>query len=143
ARHQAEQSHTCERAGHDAADVDRAVKEARADRRPSLIRCKTIIGYGAPNKQGTSATHGSALGKAEVEAARSQLGLAPEEFTVPDDVLTAWRAAGKRGAVEHALWKERLEQSGRKVEFEARIDGKVSDAWLQPYIYRLTGDLKP
>jgi transketolase len=143
ARHQAAQWHTCECDGLDADDVDRAIKEALADPRPSLIRCRTIIGYGAPTKQGTSATHGSALGKSEVEAARAQLGLAPEEFTVPDDVLTAWRAAGKRGAVEHALWKERLEQSGRKVEFEARIDGKVSDAWLQPYIYRLLGDLKP
>jgi len=143
ARHQAAQWHTCECDGLDANDVDRAIREALADPRPSLIRCRTIIGYGAPNKQGTSATHGAALGKTEVEAARAQLGLAPEEFTVPDDVLTAWRAAGKRGAVEHALWKERLEQSGRKVEFEARMAGKVSEAWLQPYIYKLLGDLKP
>ena len=72
--------------------------EAIADPRPSLIRCRTIIGYGAPNKQGTAATHGAALGKDEVEAARKELGLEPKEFTVPDDVLTAWRAAGKRGA---------------------------------------------
>ena len=143
ARHQAAQWHTCECDGLDANDVDRAIREALADPRPSLIRCRTIIGYGAPNKQGTSATHGAALGKTEVEAARAQLGLAPEEFTVPDDVLTAWRSAGKRGAVEHALWKERLEQSGRKVEFEARMAGKVSEAWLQPYIYKLLGDLKP
>jgi transketolase len=143
ARHNAAQWHTTECDGLDADDVNRAIVEALADPRPSLIRCRTIIGYGAPNKQGTSATHGSALGKAEVEAARAQLGLAPEEFTVPDDVLTAWRAAGKRGAVEHALWKERLEQSGRKVEFEARIAGKVGEAWLQPYIYRLLDDLKP
>jgi transketolase len=144
ARHQAAQWHTCECDGLDSADVSRAIEEALADPRPSLIRCKTIIGFGAPNKQGTAATHGSALGKDEVEAAREGLGLEPEEFTVPDDVLTAWRAAGKRGAVDHALWKERLEESGRKDEYLARLNGKVSDAWLKPYLDKLFKDgLKP
>jgi transketolase len=143
ARHQAAQWHTCECDGLNADDVSRAITEAVADPRPSLIRCRTIIGYGAPNKQGTAATHGSALGKDEVEAARRELGLDDKEFTVPDDVLTAWRTAGKRGSVEHALWKERLEQSGRKVEFEARVGGKVSDAWLRPYLAKLFDDLKP
>ena len=143
ARHQAAQWHTCECDGLDAADVSRAIEEALADPRPSLIRCRTIIGFGAPNKQGTAATHGSALGKEEVEAARLGLGLEPAEFTIPDDVLTAWRAFGKRGKVEHALWKERLEESGRKVEFEARMAGRVSDAWLRPYVTKLLADLKP
>jgi transketolase len=143
ARHQAAQWHTTECDGLKADDVDRAIREALADSRPSLIRCKTVIGYGAPNKQGTAATHGAALGKEEVEAARAELGLEPQEFFVPDDVLTAWRAAGKRGAVEHALWKDRLEESGRKVEFLARLNGKVSDAWLKPYVDKLLADLKP
>jgi transketolase len=143
ARHKAAQWHTCECDGLNADDVDRAILEALADPRPSLIRCRTIIGYGAPNKQGTAATHGAALGKDEVEAARRELGLDDEEFTVPDDVLTAWRAVGKRGAVEHALWKERLDASGRKDEFLARLNGKVSDAWLKPYLDKLLGELKP
>jgi transketolase len=143
ARHQAARWHTTECDGLNADDVSRAIEEAIADPRPSLIRCRTIIGYGAPNKQGTAATHGAALGKDEVEAARAELGLEPQEFTVPDDVLTAWRAAGKRGAVAHALWKERLESSGRKEEFHARINGKVSDAWLKPYLDKLLADLKP
>ena len=143
ARHQAAQWHTCECDGLDAADVSRAIEEAIADPRPSLIRCRTIIGFGAPNKQGTAATHGSALGKEEVEAARAGLGLEPAEFTIPDDVLTAWRAFGKRGKIDHALWKERLEESGRKVEFEARMAGHVSDAWLRPYVAKLLADLKP
>ena len=143
ARHQAAQWHTCECDGLNADDVSRAIGEALADPRPSLIRCRTIIGFGAPNKQGTAATHGAALGKDEVEAARKELGLDPVEFSVPDDVLTAWRAAGKRGALEHALWKERLEESGRKVEFEARMAGKVGDAWLRPYLTKLLSDLKP
>ena len=144
ARHQAAQWHVCECDGLDGADVSRAIGEALADPRPSLIRCKTIIGFGAPNKQGTAATHGSALGKDEVEAARAGLGLEPEEFSVPEDVLTAWRAAGKRGAVEHALWSERLEESGRKDEFLARLNGKASDAWLHAYLDKLFKDeLKP
>jgi transketolase len=143
ARHQAAKWHTCECDGLNADDVDRAIKEALADPRPSLVRCKTIIGYGAPNKQGTAATHGAALGKDEVEAARKELGLQDEEFTVPDDVLTAWRAVGKKGAIEHALWKERLEKSPQKDEFLHRLNGKVSDAWLQPYLDKLLKDLKP
>jgi transketolase len=144
ARHRAAQWHTCECDGLNADDVSRAIEEALADPRPSLIRCKTIIGFGAPNKQGTAATHGAALGKDEVEAAREGLGLEPREFAVPDGVLTAWRAAGKRGAVDHALWNERLEESGRKDEFLARLNGKVSDAWLHAYLDKLyKTELKP
>jgi len=143
ARHKAAQWHICECDGLDAAAVSRAIGEALADPRPSLIRCKTIIGFGAPHKQGTAATHGSALGKDEVEAARKELGLEDEDFFVPEDVLTAWRAAGKRGSVDHALWSERLEQSGRQDEFLARLNGKVSDAWLKPYLDKLLAELKP
>ncbi|WP_155262980.1 transketolase [Sphingomonas segetis] len=143
ARHGAAQWHTTECDGLDADDVDRAIKEALADPRPSLVRCKTIIGFGAPNKQGTAATHGAALGRDEVEAARAELGLEPEEFTVPGDVLTAWRTAGKRGSIDHAQWKDRLERSPRKDEFLARLNGKVSDAWLRPYLDKLLADLKP
>ena len=142
-RYEAGRWHTSECDGLNADDVDRAIKEALADPRPSLIRCRTIIGFGAPNKQGTAATHGAALGKDEVAAARKQLGLQPDAFSVADDVLTAWRAAGKRGVVEHALWKERLEGSNRKDEFLARLNGVVSDAWLKPYLDKLLADLKP
>jgi transketolase len=143
ARHQAAQWHTCECNGLDSRAVDRAIKEALADPRPSLIRCKTIIGFGAPNKQGTAATHGAALGAEEVAAARVELGWDRPPFEVPDDVLTAWRTAGKRGSVDHAQWKDRLERSGKKDEFMARETGKVSDAWLKPYLDKLIADLKP
>jgi len=143
ARHEAAKWHTCECDGLDADDVDRVIKEALADPRPSLIRCKTIIGFGAPHKQGTAATHGSALGADEVAAAKQELGIDPEPFSVPDDVLTAWRSAGKRGSTDRALWNERLEASGRKDEFLHRINGKVTDAWLKPYIDKLLQDLKP
>jgi transketolase len=143
ARHRAAQWHTTECDGLDGDDVSRAIAEAVADPRPSLIRCRTIIGYGAPNKQGTAATHGAALGAAEVAAARVELGWDLPPFEVPDDVLTAWRAAGKRGSVDRAQWQDRLERSGRKDEFLSRMTGKVSDAWLRPYLDKLLGDLKP
>ena len=142
-RFEAGRWHTSECDGLNADDVDRAIKEALADPRPSLIRCRTIIGFGAPHKQGTAATHGSALGAEEVAAAKAELGISPEPFSVPDDVLTAWRAAGKRGSVDNALWKERLDQSPRKNEFLTRLSGNVSDAWLKPYLDKLLADLKP
>src|SRR5512133_70227 len=134
ARHRAAQWHTCECDGLDANDVSRAIEEAIADPRPSLIRCRTIIGYGAPNKQGTAATHGAALGKDEVEAARAELGLEPKEFTVPGDVLHAWRDAGRQRAAAHGEWKKRLDASPRKEEFLKQLSGEVEDGWLRPYL---------
>src|SRR3954470_7694976 len=141
ARHQAAGWHTLECDGLDAGKVSKAIEAATADERPSLIRCRTIIGYGAPHKQGTAATHGAALGADEVAAARIELGWDSPPFEIPDDVLTAWRECGRRGSVDHALWSDRLEQSGRKDEFLARQTGKVGDAWLKPYLDRLLGDL--
>jgi len=134
ARHAAAGWHTLECDGLDAGKVSRALDEALADERPSLIRCKTIIGYGAPNKQGTAATHGAALGRQEVEAARRELGLEPHEFTVPDDVLAAWRDVGKRGALKRAEWQRRLDASKKKDEFLARIAGKIDGKWLKPHL---------
>jgi transketolase len=134
ARYAATGWHVIECDGLDAGKVSKAIDQAVADERPSLIRTKTIIGYGAPNKQGTAATHGAALGKEEVEAARKELGLDPVEFTVPPDVLDAWRAAGQRGASTRAEWQRRLDASGRRDEFVARLSGEVSEDWLQPYL---------
>ena len=143
ARHQAAQWHTCECDGLNADDVDRAITEALADPRPSLIRCRTIIGFGAPNKQGTAATHGAALGKDEVEAARKELGWEFPPFEVPGDLLDAWRNVGRKGAPVHAEWNRRLDASSRKDEFLARMSGKVDDAWLKPYLDTLLAELKP
>ena len=139
-RHRACGWHTVECDGLNADDVSRAIEEAKADERPSLIRCRTIIGYGAPNKQGTAATHGAALGKDEVEAARAGLGLEPKEFTVPDDILQAWREAGRKRASAHAEWQKRLDTSDRKQAFEAQLAGKPDESWLKPFVEKAISD---
>jgi transketolase len=137
ARYQACGWHTVECDGLDAGKVSKAIEQAVADERPSLIRCRTIIGYGAPNKQGTAATHGAALGAEEVAAARVELGWDSPPFEIPDDVLTAWRDIGQRGALARAEWHRRLEASGKKQEFLARIEGKPDEGWLKPYLDKL------
>jgi transketolase len=137
ARHAAMGWHTVECDGMDGGKVAKAIEEAIADTRPSLIRCKTIIGYGAPNKQGTAATHGAALGAEEVAAARKELGWDSAPFEIPADVAAGWRKAGQRCAAEHAAWKQRLASSGQRAEYEARMKGDISDEWLKPYLAEL------
>ena len=137
ARYAASAWHTVECDGLDSAKVSKAIDEALADPRPSLIRCKTIIGYGAPNKQGTAATHGAALGAEEVAAARKELGWESPPFEVPEDVLSAWRSVGQRGQAEHIEWRRRLDASGKRDEFHARLSGKPDEGWLKPYIATL------
>jgi len=111
--------------GHDPADIRRAIDAALADPRPSLIACRTVIGFGAPNKQGTSATHGSPLGADEVAAARKELGWTAEPFVIPADIASAWEAFGEKGKALHAEWNDRLASSDKKSEFSDRLSGKI------------------
>jgi transketolase len=111
--------------GHDPADIRRAIDAALADPRPSLIACRTVIGFGAPNKQGTSATHGSPLGADEVAAARKELGWTAEPFVIPADIASAWAAFGEKGKKLHAEWNDRLASNGKKTEFSDRMTGKI------------------
>ncbi|HWK42590.1 MAG TPA: transketolase [Croceibacterium sp.] len=121
ARYRATGWHTVECDGHDPADVRRALAEAKADPRPSLVACRTVIGKGAPNKQGTSAVHGNPLGAEEIAAAREYLGWTAEPFVVPDDILADWRALGEPGKEAHAAWADRLANSADKAAFEAQF----------------------
>ncbi|MBL9067769.1 MAG: transketolase [Sphingopyxis sp.] len=111
--------------GHDPADIRRAIDAALADPRPSLIACRTIIGFGAPNKQGTSATHGAPLGADEIAAARSELGWTAEPFDIPAEIAAAWAAFGEKGKILHAGWNDRLARSEKKKEFEDRLRDKI------------------
>ena len=113
--------------GHDVADVARAIDAALADERPSLIACRTIIGKGAPNKQGTSKTHGSALGEEEVAAARKELGWTAEPFVIPEDIAADWRATAERGKQLRSEWEKRLATHSQKDEFFRRMAGKLPE----------------
>jgi transketolase len=111
--------------GHDFADISRALAAAIADGRPSLIACRTLIGKGAPNKQGTSATHGAALGADEVAAARVEMGWDAPPFEIPAEVKAAWLEAGARGAATRKAWEARLAADPQQAEFTRRMDGKL------------------
>ncbi|MEA3002955.1 MAG: transketolase [Sphingomonadales bacterium] len=130
-RYRAAEWHTVSCDGHDVTDVRRAIDEALADPRPSLIDCRTIIGWGAPNKQGTSATHGAALGAEEVAAARKQLVWDSEPFEIPEPILSAWREAGRRSAGAHEEWRTRLAASPERDEFVRRMEGRLPEGMAQ------------
>ena len=141
ARYRASGWHVVSCDGHDFADIRRALDEAVADPRPSLIDCRTVIGYGAPNKQGTSATHGAALGVDEVAAAREHLVWDHEPFDVPAEIVEAWRAAGRRSADVHQAWRTRLAASAERDEFVRRMEGRLPDGFsLDDYLAGLAAD---
>jgi transketolase len=129
ARYAAAGWHVTECDGHDFADIERALAEAKADPRPSLVACRTLIGKGAPNKQGTSAVHGAALGGAEVAAARETLGWTSEPFVIPSDILADWHNAAEPGRRAHGTWAGRLAASAHKAEFERRMAGDLPQAF--------------
>ncbi len=109
--------------GHDQTAIAAAIARAQKSNKPSLIACKTTIGYGAPNKAGTAKAHGEALGAEELKGAKEKLGISLEPFSVPDDVLKAWRQAGSRGAAARSEWETRFGELGprKRAEFERRL----------------------
>jgi transketolase len=111
--------------GHDPAEIAAALTAAQGSDKPVLIACKTVIGYGAPTKAGTSGSHGSPLGPDEIAGARKALGWDYEPFVVPNALMDAWRKAGSRGATDRAAWETRLAASPKKEEFTRRTSGKL------------------
>jgi len=111
--------------------VTRAIRKARnvADK-PSLIACKTVIGYGAPTKAGTAATHGSSLGKDEVAGARQKLGWNHPPFDIPEPIFTAWRKIGARGKSARRKWTKRhaAMADADRAAFDRRLKGDVPPA---------------
>ena len=121
--------------GNDVEAIDAAIQAAKKDPRPSLILCRTIIGYGAPDKQGTSKAHGEPLGEEELKLAKENLGWPVEpKFHIPDDALAHFREAVERGRKLEDEWKEKfaayqrlyLEKGG---ELKRRLDGKLPADW--------------
>jgi len=118
--------------GHDADAVAAAIEHAKASDKPSLIGCRTTIGYGAPTKAGSASTHGAPLGDDEIAGAREALGWPYEAFAIPEDVLNAWRAAGDRGAIERQAWEGRVAgmDDAAKADFERSSSGGLPEGWM-------------
>jgi transketolase len=128
--------------GHDAAAIEAAIRAAKAEtRRPTLICCKTVIGWGSPNKQGTESCHGAALGEAEVAATRERLGWTAAPFQIPEDIRQVWDARSK-GAAAEQVWQQRFEayraaHPELAAEFERRMRGELPADWrsrLEAYV---------
>ena len=122
--------------GHDCDAVNTAVRDARAETvRPTLIQCKTIIGWGSPNKQGKESSHGAPLGEDEVQLARDTIGWPHPPFVIPDEIYAAWNARD-RGAAAEADWKSRFETYREDFpelagEFERCMSGELPQGWAR------------
>ena len=123
--------------GHDGEQVHAALQDARARQdRPTLVCCRTVIGFGAPGKQGTADVHGSPLGAAGIEAARKQLNWSYAPFEIPPDIYAEWDCRSQ-GAALQADWQARLagyraEHPALAVEFERRMSGALPADWAAP-----------
>ncbi len=114
--------------GHDSAAVERALASAQSSDRPVLIACKTVIGFGAPKRAGTSKCHGEPLGAEEIAGARLGLEWPHVPFEIPEEISAAWREAGAQGADVRKSWETRLRQSEAKQSFEAAMSGEIPTA---------------
>ena len=128
--------------GHDPEAIRNAIHAAQNSDRPTMIACRTTIGFGLPTRAGTNKAHGEAPGAAEVAGARKNLGWPYEPFVVPDDILEAWRQVGARGKPQNDAWRERLAalEPKQRAEFERRIRGdlpKDLDGFIDAYKRKL------
>jgi transketolase len=113
--------------GHDPKAIADAIATAKKSDKPSMIACRTVIGYGAPKKQGTAATHGSPLGKEEIAGAREKLGWSYPPFEVPLDILNAWRQIGARGQSAFADWSKRHAGAAQRTAFDRTQKGELPE----------------
>jgi len=113
--------------GHNMTEVENAIAKAQTTNTPSLIACKTIIGYGSPNKSGKSSSHGAPLGEDEITASRQVLQWMHMPFDMPKEILDQWREVGKKGAALSKEWETRLKNSDRADDFQQQQNPDVSD----------------
>jgi len=115
--------------GHHPAAIAKAIAAAQGSDRPSLIACRTVIGFGAPAKAGTEKCHGSPLGAEEIKGARAKLGWSEPAFAIPADVRVLWRNAGSAGTATRQTWNDRLiaAPAARRAEFERRMRGDLAN----------------
>ncbi|HXW19426.1 MAG TPA: 1-deoxy-D-xylulose-5-phosphate synthase N-terminal domain-containing protein, partial [Roseiarcus sp.] len=131
--------------GLDQKAVLRALRAAKRADRPTLISCRTIIGFGAPTRAGTNKAHGEALGPAEVAGARVALHWPYEPFVIPEDILAAWRAVGRKGKGKRNKWRRLLKSKTPELraEFERRLRGDLPtgfDALIDGYKQKVAAE---
>ncbi len=119
--------------GHDPEAIAEAIEAAKASERPTLVACKTTIGYGAPTKAGTAKVHGSALGPKELAATREALGWDHEPFEVPAEIRDQWRIAGLRSSTRRKEWQKRFDEIDAEIrgDFERRMRGDLPSGFVQ------------
>ncbi|HZH45425.1 MAG TPA: transketolase [Roseococcus sp.] len=115
--------------GHDGQDVAGALSQAMRSKKPTIIACRTIIGFTAPKKAGTAGSHGAPLGADEIAAAKSAMGWNAPPFTVPDGLKAKWEEAGRRSAGTRRSWLKRLARHPQRTEFERALAGKLPESW--------------
>ncbi len=115
--------------GHDHKAISAALQKAKTSDKPSLIACRTKIGFGAPTKCGTAGCHGSPLGKEEIAGARQALGWESPEFEIPSAILNAWRETAKRGASAYAEWNKKYNTGDKQAEFERLLNKDLPNGW--------------
>ncbi|WP_421991170.1 transketolase [Roseococcus sp.] len=118
--------------GHDPAQIAAAMAVAQRSKKPTIIACRTIIGFSAPKKAGTAGSHGAPLGADEIAAAKSAMGWNAEPFTVPEGLKAKWEEAGRRSAGTRRSWLKRLAKHPMRVEFERAMAGKLPENWAEP-----------
>ncbi|HEV7268051.1 MAG TPA: transketolase [Falsiroseomonas sp.] len=118
--------------GHDHDEVAAALSWATRNRKPTIIACRTIIGFSAPTKAGTAGSHGAPLGGKEIEAAKSALGWNHPPFEVPEGLKTRWEEAGRRGAGTRRSWLKRVTRHPQREEFDRAMAGKLPEGWHEP-----------
>ncbi|MGH6644798.1 MAG: transketolase, partial [Bradyrhizobium sp.] len=129
--------------GHDQKAIADALTRAQTSDRPTLIACKTTIGFGAPNKAGSEKSHGSPLGADEIAGARKNLKWDSPPFEIPQDILDAWRAAGSRGKAAHEAWTKTIgtKDTGVRAEFERRMKGELPAKALAEAVGKMKASL--
>lgn len=123
--------HVVECDGHDHEAIAAAISEAKKDSRPSMVRCKTFIGYGVPRIQNDRAAHGGKLSAEDAAQAREQLDWPHEPFATPAPILSEWRKAGEKGALAHQAWQKRVDAMApaRRTEFNRLMERRLPEGW--------------
>lgn len=123
--------HVVECDGHDHEAVALAIAEARRDPRPSMVRCKTLIGFGVPRIENDRAAHGGKLSSEDAAQARERLDWPHDPFVIPESIYTEWRQAGARGAAAQEAWQQRVDSMdpASRAEFDRLMEGRLPNGW--------------